>query len=87
VAAGGGPGLSVGGVAAILGKAVLFLGATVGLGHVLSGPIVRLVGRTGHPGMLLIVGLALCFTLAFVAEWVGLTPASGTSSPGRPGGG
>jgi Na+:H+ antiporter len=33
----------------------------VGLGHVLSNPIVRVVARTGHPEIMLVLGLALCF--------------------------
>jgi Kef-type K+ transport system membrane component KefB len=72
--AGSGGGAALSGIAmtAILLKAVLFLGLTIGLGHWLSGPIVRVVSRTGHPGMLLIVGLALCFGFAFLAERVGL---------------
>ena len=56
----------------ILLRALLFLGITVGLGHVLSTPIVRVAARTGPPEIMLVVGLALCFTLAFVAERIGL---------------
>lgn len=78
----GGPGLSALAAATILLKAALFLGATVGLGQFLSGPLVRLVGRSGHPGLLLIVGLALCFTLAFVAELVGLADIVGAFAAG-----
>jgi Kef-type K+ transport system membrane component KefB len=81
-AAGGGPAVSVGAVAWIVLKALLFLGVTVSLGHWLSGPIVRLAGRTGHGGMLLVVGLALCFTLAFVAERIGLATIVGAFAAG-----
>src|SRR5262249_62076221 len=71
-AAGGeGTGLSILEIAAIIGKAVLFLGITVFAGHFLAGPIVRLAARTGEHGIILIFGLALCFTLAFIAEWIG----------------
>lgn len=78
----GGPGLSGLALAGIVLKAVLFLGITVGLGHLLSGPIVRLAARTGQPGMLLVFGLALCFTLAFVAELAGLAGIVGAFAAG-----
>ena len=81
-AATGGPSLSGFAVAGILGKAVVFLGVTVGLGHFLSGPIVRLAARAGQPGMLLVIGLALCFTLAFAAERVGLAGIVGAFAAG-----
>jgi Kef-type K+ transport system membrane component KefB len=81
-AATGGPGLSVLAIVVILVKAVLFLGITVGLGHWLSGPLVRLAGRTGHPGMLLVIGLALCFTLAYLAELGGLAAIVGAFAAG-----
>jgi Kef-type K+ transport system membrane component KefB len=82
--AGSGGGAALSGIAmtAILLKAVLFLGLTIGLGHWLSGPIVRVVSRTGHPGMLLIVGLALCFGFAFLAERVGLAGIIGAFAAG-----
>jgi Kef-type K+ transport system membrane component KefB len=84
VQAGGAAGSAPSGLAlaGILLKAVLFLGLTIGFGHWLSGLIVRLVGRTGHPGMLLIVGLALCFTFAFVAERIGLAGIIGAFAAG-----
>lgn len=81
-AATGRPGLSPLAVAWILLKAVLFLGVTVGLGHLLSGPIVRLAARTGQHGILLVFGLALCFTLAFMAELVGLAGIVGAFAAG-----
>jgi Kef-type K+ transport system membrane component KefB len=80
--AAGGSGFSVLAIGTILLKAVLFLGITVGLGHLLSSPIVRLVARTGHDRMLLVVGLALCFTLAFVAETIGLAGIVGAFAAG-----
>jgi Kef-type K+ transport system membrane component KefB len=61
---------------------LLFLGLAVGLGHWLSGPIVRLVGGTGQGSLLLIVGLALCFTFAFVAERMGLAAIVGAFAAG-----
>jgi Kef-type K+ transport system membrane component KefB len=82
-AAGGGTsGLSILEIAAIIGKAALFLGVTVVAGHFLSRPIVRLAARTGEPGIILIFGLALCFTLAFVAELIGLADIIGAFAAG-----
>jgi Kef-type K+ transport system membrane component KefB len=81
-AAGGDAGVSPLAVGGILLRAVLFLGVTVGLGHLLSGPIVRLAARTGQPGMLLVFGLTLCFGLAFAAELVGLADIVGAFAAG-----
>lgn len=75
-------GLSGLAIAAIFVKAVLFLVLTVGLGHLLSGPIVRMAARTGQHGILLVFGVALCFTLAFVAELVGLAGIVGAFAAG-----
>jgi Kef-type K+ transport system membrane component KefB len=81
-AAGQGPPLSAGGIALIVLWAVLFLAASAGVGHVLSGPLVRLLARLGHPELLLVVGVSLCFTLAFVAEAIGLAAIVGAFAAG-----
>ena len=81
-AASGGPGVSVGTVLGILLRAVLFLGGTIGLGRYLSGPLIRLAAWTGQRGFLLVVGLALCFTLAYVAELIGLAGIIGAFAAG-----
>ena len=78
----GGAALSSTAIAGILLRAFLFLGLTVGLGHFLSSPIVRLAARTGHPEIMLVVGLGLCFTLAFVAELIGLATIIGAFAAG-----
>jgi Kef-type K+ transport system membrane component KefB len=78
----GGPELSGLAVVGIVLKALVFLGITVGLGHRLSGPIMRLAGRTGRHDMLLVFGLALCFTLAFLAERIGLAGIVGAFAAG-----
>lgn len=78
-AAAGGSGLSAFAVVGILVCAVVFLGVTVGIGHLFSGPIVRLAARTGQHGILLVFGLALCFVLAFAVEVVGLADIIGAS--------
>jgi Kef-type K+ transport system membrane component KefB len=74
--------LSVSAIASILVRAVLFLGITVGIGRMLSGSLVRLVARIGQPGLLLVVGLALCFILAFASELVGLAGIIGAFAAG-----
>ena len=81
-AATGTAGLSALAIAGILLRAVLFLGVTVGLGPVLSGFIVRLAARTGQPGMLLVMGVSLCFILAFAAELIGLADIIGAFAAG-----
>jgi Kef-type K+ transport system membrane component KefB len=81
-AATGGPGLSILAIGGILLRAFVFLGITVGVGHRLSGRIVRLAARTGQHGILLVFGLALCFTLAFAAELVGLAGIIGAFAAG-----
>jgi Kef-type K+ transport system membrane component KefB len=81
-AAGSGPGRLWLDVGLVVIKAVVFLGLTVLAGHHLSGSIVRLVGRTGHPSGLLVVGVALCFTLAYGAEQVGLAGIVGAFAAG-----
>lgn len=78
----GGAALSPLAIGGILVKAALFLGVVVALGHVLSGPIVRAVGATGQRGAIVIVGLALCFTLAYAAELVGLADIIGAFAAG-----
>jgi len=74
--------LSIITIGGILLRAVLFLGITVGLGRMLSEPIVRLAARTGQPGILLVIGLSLCFVLAFAAELVGLADIIGAFAAG-----
>jgi Kef-type K+ transport system membrane component KefB len=78
----GGTEVSVLTIGGIFLRAVLFLGLTVALGHVLSNPLVRLVARTGHPEVMLVAGLGLCFTLAFIAEQVGLADIIGAFAAG-----
>ncbi|MBI4012947.1 MAG: cation:proton antiporter [Candidatus Rokubacteria bacterium] len=81
-AAGGGPALSALAIAGIILKAVGFLAITIGVGHLFSGPIVRFAAHTGQHGIILVFGLALCFTLAFAAELVGLAGIVGAFAAG-----
>ncbi len=80
--AAGGPGLSVLAVVGILLRAIMFLGIAVGIGVFFSDQLVRLMGRPGHPEMMLVFGLGLCFTLAFAAEMVGLAGIVGAFAAG-----
>ena len=81
-ASGQGPALSAGRVGLIVLWAVLFLAASAAIGHFLSGPLVRLLAHLGHPELLLVVGVSLCFTLAFVAESIGLAAIVGAFAAG-----
>ena len=78
----GSHGTSLFSIAAIILKAVAFLGITVVLGHLLSGRIVSLVTQTGGHGVLLILGVALCFAFAYVAELIGLADIIGAFAAG-----
>ena len=80
--ASGGSGLSGVAFTGIILKAVVFLGITVGLGHYLSGSIMRLAARMSQPDIILVVGLAICFALAFVAERIGLASIVGAFAAG-----
>ena len=80
--ASGGSGLSGIAFTGIILKAVAFLGLTVGLGHYLSGSIMRLAARMSQPDIILVVGLAICFALAFVAERIGLAGIVGAFAAG-----
>lgn len=78
----GSSGLSALGILGIIGRAAIFLGATIALARYLSVHIVRFVGRVAPPGTMLVVGLALCFTLAWLAERIGLADIVGAFAAG-----
>jgi len=80
-AAAGAGGLGWTAIAGILLRAVLFLGAAAALGHFRSAPIVRLAGRTGRESIL-VLGLALCFGLAWASERLGLADIIGAFAAG-----
>ena len=61
----------------LLGKLLLFLMSVLILGGVLAPRLIGRVGRFHSPEMLLVVGLALCFGLALVADRLGLSAAAG----------
>ena len=77
-----GTGVPWGDVSAILLKAVGFLAVTIAAGHFLSGPLVHLTGRARQPALILVVGVALCFTLAYAAELIGLAGIIGAFAAG-----
>ncbi|MGH7875980.1 MAG: cation:proton antiporter [Candidatus Binatia bacterium] len=77
-----GNGASVISIAAIVIKAASFLGITIALGHLLSGRVVRLAARTGESGMLLVIGITLCFTFAYISELIGLAGIIGAFAAG-----
>ena len=61
----------------LIGKLLLFLISVLIVGGVLAPRLIRRVGRFHSSEMLLVVGLALCFGLALVAERLGLSAAAG----------
>ena len=81
-AEGVGPAMSAARVAGIILGAAGFLVASAVLGRIVSAPLVRFVGRLGHPELLLVIGLALCFVLAFAAEAIGLAAIIGAFAAG-----
>lgn len=82
VTASAGGGLSPAAIVAVLAKAVAFVAVAVAVGVFFSRSIVALVASTGQRGLILVVGLALCFALAFVAELIGLAGIVGAFAAG-----
>ena len=78
----GGPMPSALAIGGIIARAFLFLAITVGIGRLASRHIVRFAAWTGQHDMLLIIGLALCFSLAYAAELIGLAGIIGALSAG-----
>jgi Kef-type K+ transport system membrane component KefB len=78
----GDSGMSVVSIVAIVSKAVAFLGIAIMLGHFLSSRIVRFATWTGEPAILLIIGVALCFTFAYISESIGLAAIIGAFAAG-----
>ena len=78
----GGAGVSIATISVIVLKAVGFFAATFVAGHVLSHRIVSLAAKSGQHGMLFVIGIALCFTLSYVAELIGLANIIGAFAAG-----
>jgi Kef-type K+ transport system membrane component KefB len=82
VAASGGASLSSGGVLWIIGKALLFLVGSLALGIHLSPRLFRLASHLKARGVLLAVGLAFCFLMAWLSHLIGLAPIVGAFAAG-----
>lgn len=67
---------------AIFGKAFLFLGVAALVGHYTYRPLLRGIGALNEHGLLLVVGLALCFLCACLAELIGLAGILGAFAAG-----
>jgi Kef-type K+ transport system membrane component KefB len=74
--------LSLGTVSLILVKAVVFLVASLAIGVRLSPRLFRLAAKLNARGVLLAVGLAFCFLLAWLAAFIGLAPIVGAFAAG-----
>src|SRR5262245_13203260 len=51
-----------------------FLFGSLALGVYLSPRLFALASRLQSGGVLLVIGLAFCFVLAWLADWIGLAP-------------
>lgn len=78
----GGGSISYAAVAAILAKASIFLVSSLGLGIYFSPRLFALASRLQTSGVLLAVGLAFCFLLAWFASFLGLAPILGAFAAG-----
>lgn len=81
-AASSGAEFAAGSVAMIVVKAVVFLFGSLLLGAWLAPRIFREAARLRAPGVLLAVGLALCFALAWTATRIGLAAIVGAFAAG-----
>jgi Na+:H+ antiporter len=81
-AADAGRAFSPGQVAALLGKAALFLFGALALGVSLSPRMFGLASRLRGRGVLLAFALIFCFALAYAASMVGLAPIVGAYAAG-----
>ena len=81
-AADAGRAMSLGEVAWILGKSVVFLFGALTLGVYLSPQLFGLASRLRGRGVLLATALVFCFTLAYIASAVGLAPIVGAYAAG-----
>jgi Na+:H+ antiporter len=74
--------LSYGAVGWVLGKAMLFLFGSLAIGVYLSPKLFSLASKLEASGVLLAVGLAFCFLLAWLASRIGLAPIVGAFAAG-----
>ena len=81
-AANHGRGFSTGDIAWVVAKAGLFLFGALALGIYLSPRLFSVASSLQSSGVLLSVGLALCFLLAWLANRIGLAPIVGAFAAG-----
>jgi Kef-type K+ transport system membrane component KefB len=81
-AANRGTALSYGAIGLVLAKATLFLVGALGLGVYLSKRLFSIASRLNAGGVLLALGLAFCFVLAWLADAIGLAPIVGAFAAG-----
>ena len=82
VAADQGGGLSYGEIGAIVGKAVGFLVTSLVLGVYLTPAVFSAAFRLRASGVLLALGLGVCFSLAWIADRIGLAAIVGAFAAG-----
>jgi Kef-type K+ transport system membrane component KefB len=73
---------SYGAVLGIVAKAVAFLVVSLALGVALSARLFRMAARLKARGVLLALGLAWCFLLAWLSTLIGLAPIVGAFAAG-----
>ncbi len=77
-----GESLQISSIALTLGKAVVFLVASLVLGRMISPRLFHLASRLRTGMVLLAISLAFCFTLAWLADYIGLAPIVGAFAAG-----
>ena len=77
-----GTSLSIGAIALILGKATAFLVGSLALGVVLAPHLFNLASRLRAHGVLLAVGLVICFLFSWLASAIGLAAIVGAFAAG-----
>jgi Kef-type K+ transport system membrane component KefB len=77
-----GGGVPLGTVLVVMGKAVIFLGLAIWLGRKLSPRLFRVASRLRAGGMLISTALLGCFTLAYIADLIGLAGIVGAFAAG-----
>jgi len=81
-AANHGQALSYGALSLVVGKATLFLVGALALGMYLSPRLFSVASKLKASGVLLSIGLAFCFTMAWAASAIGLAPIVGAFAAG-----
>lgn len=81
-AANQGSALSYAGIGLVVLKATVFLVGAIAIGMHTSPRVFRLASRLNAGGVLLAVGLAFCFVLAWLSDAIGLAPIVGAFAAG-----